>query len=82
LNNDRSLKKVKEFCVKIAESMDVDAVTESDVLADFPEWDSLSVLSVIAMIDAKYGINLTAIHLKDVRTVADIWNLVQAKKKA
>jgi acyl carrier protein len=71
---------MQEFCDKIAEIMDVDAVKESDVLADFPEWDSLSVLSVIAMFDAKYGVNVTAVHLKDLRTVGDLWNLVQAKK--
>jgi acyl carrier protein len=72
---------MQEFCDKIAEIMDVDAVKESDVLANFPEWDSLSVISVIALLDAKYGINVTAVHLKDLRTVGDLWNLVQAKKK-
>jgi acyl carrier protein len=57
-------------------------VNENDVLGDFQEWDSLSVLSTIAMLDAKYGVNVTAMDLKDVQTVADLWNLTQAKKKA
>lgn len=73
---------MNEFCAKIAEILDVDAVSENDVLDDFPEWDSLSVLSTIAMLDAKYGVNVTALDLKDVRTVADLWNVAQAKKKA
>ena len=57
-------------------------MNENDVLGDFQEWDSLSVLSTIAMLDAKYGVNVTAMDLKDVQTVADLWNLTQAKKKA
>ena len=73
---------MNEVCAKIAEILDVDAVSENDVLDDFPEWDSLSVLSTIAMLDAKYGVNVTALDLKDVRTVADLWNVAQAKKKA
>jgi acyl carrier protein len=76
----RGDEKMKELCDKIAEIIDVAALKESDVLSDFSEWDSLSVLSVIAMLDAKYGVNVTAVHMKDVRTVEDIWNLVQAKK--
>lgn len=73
---------MNEFCTKIAEILDVETVTENDVLGDFQEWDSLSVLSTIAMLDAKYGVNVTAMDLKGVRTVADIWTLAQAKKKA
>lgn len=73
---------MNDFCTKLAEILDVDTVAESDVLADFPEWDSLSVLSIIAMLDAKYGINVTALHLKSTRTVGDLWSLVQANKNA
>ena len=32
---------MKEFCEQIAEILDVAEVKESDVLADFAEWDSL-----------------------------------------
>lgn len=73
---------MKEFREQIAEILDVAEVKESDVLADFAEWDSLSVLSTIALLDAKYGVNVTALDLKGVRTVADLWSLTQAKKKA
>ena len=40
------------------------------------------MLSTIALLDAKYGVNVTAMDLKGVRTVADLWSLTQAKKKA
>jgi acyl carrier protein len=72
---------MNEFCEKLAESLDVLEVQATDVLSSFPTWDSLSVLSTIAMIGSTYGVNLNALDLKNVRTVTDLWNLAQAKKK-
>jgi acyl carrier protein len=69
-----------EFLKKIAGILEVDDVKESDKLKAFPQWDSLSVLSVIAMLDANYGINLHAADLGTVETAGDLWNLVQAGK--
>jgi len=72
---------MNEFCEQIADILDVAEVKGADVLRDFEEWDSLSVLSTIAMLDARYGINITAVDLKDIRTVAELWDLVQARKE-
>jgi acyl carrier protein len=73
---------MNEFCEQIAAILDEAEVKESDVLADFAAWDSLSVLSIIAMLDSKYGVNLTAMDLKGVRTIADLRKLAETKKKA
>jgi acyl carrier protein len=73
---------MNELCERLVDILDVEEVKETDILADFPAWDSLSVLSTIAMLDSKYGVNVTAMDLKGVRTVADLWNLTQARKKA
>lgn len=70
------------FCEQMAVILDVVTVKESDVLADFEVWDSLAVLSTLALLDSKYGVNLTAMDMEGVRTVADLWKLVEAKKKA
>jgi len=40
------------------------------------------VLSVIAMLDASYGVNLRAADFEQITTPADLWNLVQSKKSA
>ena len=72
---------MNEFFLRIADILGVESVGESDVLGSFPEWDSLSMLSVVALLDAKYGVNITAAELKDVGTVKDLWNLAQAGKK-
>ncbi len=55
-------------------------MTETDELKAFPQWDSLSVLSVIAMLDASYGVNLRAADFGPVQNVGDLWNLVQSRK--
>jgi acyl carrier protein len=67
------------FFEKIAEILEVDTVNASDVLADFDEWDSLSVLSTIAMIGQDYGVNLTAADLRRVDTAEALRDLVAAR---
>lgn len=69
-----------EFCKQLAEILELDEVTASDVLENFPEWDSLSVLSVVAMIDAQYRVNLTATDLRTVRTAQSLYELVDGKR--
>lgn len=69
-----------EFYIKLADILEVDAVQPDDVLADFETWDSLTVLSVIAIIDEYYGVNLNAEDLKGVNTVKDLVNLILSQK--
>jgi acyl carrier protein len=71
---------MNEFLKKIASILEVDDVKDTDEFKAFPQWDSLSVLSVIAMLDASYGINLRAADFGPIRTAGDLWNLVQSRK--
>jgi acyl carrier protein len=64
--------------VQLAEVLEVDKVSSDDVLTDFPEWDSLTVLSLIAMLDAQYGLNITATELSEFKTAGEIARLVEA----
>lgn len=70
---------MKEFCGKLAAILEVDEIKDSDMLESFEEWDSLSVLSAIAMIDAEYGVNLTASDLRGVTTPRALYELVLRK---
>lgn len=70
---------MNEICSKLADIMDIDEVKETDELISFPEWDSLSILSTIAMLDATYHINLTAAELRQLRTVGELIQLVHAR---
>ena len=71
---------MNEFLSQIATILEVEQVSATDDLKAFAQWDSLAVLSVIAMLDAKYGVNLRAADLTPVKSAGDLWGLVQAKK--
>jgi len=73
---------MSEFLKKLAEVLEVPEVKETDELKAFPQWDSLAVLSVIAMLDANYRVNLRAADFGPVNSASDLWKLVQAKMPA
>jgi acyl carrier protein len=73
---------MEEFLKKMAAVLEEKAVQETDELKSFPAWDSLSVLSSIAMIDSDYGLSLHASEVQAAATVGDLWRVVETKKCA
>ena len=71
---------MNEFLTKIATILEEPVVKDTDELKAFAQWDSLAVLSVIAMLDANYGVNLRAVDFEQVNTAGELWNLVQSRK--
>ena len=53
------------------------------VLTDFKdndEWNSLLVLSVIAMVDEEYGIIITSDDIRQAKTIGDLYSIVKSKQ--
>lgn len=71
---------MEEFLKKIADILEAENLKAADDLKALAQWDSLAVLSVIAMLDANYGVNLRAADFEPVSNVNDLWKLVQSKK--
>jgi acyl carrier protein len=71
----------QEFYQRLAEILDVEEVKPENVLKDFDGWDSLAILSVLAMADAKYGVSIKAEEIRSVVTVEDLARLVEVKRK-
>jgi acyl carrier protein len=69
------------FLNKLAEILEVDEVQSSSVLRDFAEWDSLSALSVIAMLHSDYGVSVGASDLKNANTAEALFELVLQKMR-
>jgi len=69
------------FYERLAEVLEEDTVGPDDVLANFEQWDSLTALSVVAMIDENYRVNVSAEELASTRTAAALEALVVAKRK-
>ena len=71
----------QEFYQRLAEILDVEEVKPENMLKDFDGWDSLAILSVLALADAKYGVSIKAEEIRSVVTVEDLARLVEAKRK-
>ena len=70
-----------EFCQRLAEILDIEEVKPENVLRGFEQWDSLAVLSVLAMADSKYGVTIRADEIRLVVTAAELAKLVEGKLK-
>ena len=68
------------FYVRLAELLEEDKVGPDDVLASFEQWDSLTALSVVAMIDEDYAVNVSAEELAATRTAGALEALVASKR--
>ena len=70
-----------EFYQRLAEILDAEEVQPETVLKEMDGWDSLAVLSVLALADSKYGVTIKADEIRSVVTANDLGALIEAKKK-
>ncbi len=63
-----------EFYRHLDELLDVDpgTIKGGELLADLEAWDSVTVVSFIAMADEKYGVNVPAQRIVACRSVDDL----------
>ena len=69
-----------QFYERLAVVLEEDAVKPEDVLASFEQWDSLTALSVVAMIEEHYAVILSAEDLAGAGTAGGLEALVVAKR--
>lgn len=73
---------IQEFVKKFAEQFDE---TELDVFApetnyrEQEEWSSLIALSVLAMIDEEYDVQLKGEEMRATKTIQELFDLVSSK---
>jgi acyl carrier protein len=73
---------IKTFLRNFAEMLDdTDAalITENTIFRDLDEWDSLTALSLIAMVDDEYSVKLTGDDIKSSVTIKDLFEKVSSK---
>lgn len=66
-----------KFAVEAFDSADMDESTDFQSLED---WDSLALLSIMAMLASSYSVNLTASEISSCKTLAELFEKVQSKK--
>ena len=66
----------KEFMTKIKAILDNEDVTMDSVLEDVEEWDSLSIVSFVAMANASCGKRIAPAVIRDCKTIRDLYTLL------
>jgi len=59
--------------------MEADMIKEADNFRDYEHYSSLSELSVLAMLDSEFGIEIEMKEFNNYRTVGDLLKLVNSK---
>ena len=67
------------FYSELAVILDVPAVTPDDELKHFENWDSLTMLSICALVDSKYCVSVNAVDLHGCDTAGDLAVLVSRR---
>lgn len=69
----------KEFIEKMKEAFEIKnrELNMDDEFRSYDEWDSLAYLSIIGILDDDYDIQIEEAEFKKLRTVADIYALIQ-----
>lgn len=64
----------------VSEILEVDSVDAYVELNSFDVWDSLTILSIIAMCDENYGVQLSADEIENSVNIIGLKDLIQSKK--
>jgi len=70
---------VTVFIEKFAEALDVEpsVLNENTEFRELDVWDSMVYLSVIAMLDEEYNIQIENAEFKNLKTIGDIINYIE-----
>ena len=68
---------MEKFIELFKEATDIEQEMQpTDEFRKYEDWDSLAYLSVIAMMDEEYGVQIEEAEFKQLRTIQDLFNAV------
>lgn len=73
---------LKEFVILFAEQFEdtpAEQFTPETRFRELTEWDSLTALSIIAMVDEEFEKQITGADIRSAATIEELYNLVQSK---
>jgi|TARA_B110000037_G_scaffold205750_1_gene250950 acyl carrier protein len=71
---------MQEFYKKLSDILEIDSIEDLDTLRDFEYWDSLTVLSILAMLDSELSVSLSVEELDQCITAKDLYLMVEGKR--
>ncbi|MBQ3655847.1 MAG: acyl carrier protein [Bacteroidales bacterium] len=69
---------VKKFAGKF-EDTDISEFTPETNFQELDEWDSMTALVIIAFIRTEYDKKVTALEIRNCKTITDLYNLAEGK---
>ena len=67
---------MNDFLQELADILEVESTEPSAELAQFPAWDSLAQLAVVALVEERYGTTIGSQDLLQARTAGDLYDLI------
>lgn len=64
---------------EILDEPDVVVLSSETLFKDLDEWDSLTNLSLMAMVDSDYNVKLNADEIKNCNTILDLFSIIKHK---
>lgn len=58
---------------------DVSTIKADTIYKDLEEWSSMIALSLIAMVDEEYNVQIKSEDIRDTNTVEDLFNIVKSR---
>ncbi len=71
---------MENFKDKLADIFEVKTLSNNDIIKDFDEWDSLTLLSIIALVDSEFNVQLNASSFEEIITIGDLISYVNSSK--
>ena len=71
---------MEELVNKLAALLEVEELDVNKSFTDYEEFDSLAILSILAMLDSDYHTSMTARDIRSLATIEDFCNAVLAKQ--
>jgi acyl carrier protein len=74
---------MENFISLISEALEKNSeqIDKKDEFRNYEEWDSLAVLSLIAMIKQNYNITIPRKDFDELNTVSDLFEYIQAQRQ-
>lgn len=72
---------MENFKTLMAEVLEVETLEISDELNSFDSWDSLTMLSIIALISEEYDVELNNEEIEDSKIIEGLYELVERKRE-
>lgn len=72
---------MEKFKGIMAEVLEVDSIEMTDELTAFDSWDSLTILSIIAVVSDEYHVELTREEIENSLTISGLKELIENKQE-